>query len=117
MAEFTNKPGKTTDVREANGEVRGGDDGGHLDHELNHVDDEYSPKPGMCRENHVQQADAEQRLPARDAEQYRRDLAGGKVDRAHDDAVEEQPEVDSPETTNHGRGSAGVTDLVELVVR
>ena len=45
-------------------------------------------------------ADDQQRLPALQAEQDAGDLAGGQVDRRHDHAVEEEPEVDRAEAAH-----------------
>ena len=105
------------DFRGVDREPGGGDDRRHLDHELDHVDDQHTPQPGVRGKGHVEHADAEQRLPALQAEQHSRDLAGREIDRRHDHAVEEEAEIDGPEAAHRARGPARIADLVELEVR
>jgi len=45
-------------------EVCGGDHGRHLDEELDHVDDQHAPQPGVRGEDQVEAADQAERLPA-----------------------------------------------------
>ena len=98
-------------------EVRRRDDGRHLDHELHHVDDEHAPQAGMRREHHIQDAEDEDRLPRRHREEDIRDLARRERDRAHDEAVEKQSEVDGAEPTHHRGRLPGIAQLVELEIR
>ena len=98
------------------GEVGRGDDGGHLDEELDHVDDQDAPEARDRGEDDVEQADEEEGLPAVEPEEDGGDLAGGQVDRGHDDAVEEEAEVDRAEAADDAGGLARIAELVELEV-
>ena len=104
------------DLRRRHGEVGRRDHRRHLHEELDHVDDEHAPQPGERGERHVEHADQQQRLPAIEAEQDAGDLARRQVHRRHDQAVEEQAEVDGAEAAQRRRGAAGVAQLVELEV-
>ena len=70
----------------------------------------------MCGEHDVEQADREQRFPAAETEQHSGNLAGGQVHGGHDDAVEEQAEVEGAEAAHGAGGLAGVAELVEFQV-
>jgi len=83
---------------------------------MNHVDDEDAPQPGIGRKDDVQRADEHERLPSREAEQNAGNLAGRKIHRRHDHAVEEEAEIQRPKATNDGRGFARVPDLIELQI-
>ena len=54
---------------------------------------------------------AEQRLPALEAEEHRRDLARREVHRGHDHAVEEQPEVHRAKPAHAARRRAGIAQI------
>ena len=97
-------------------EVGRRDHGRHLDEELDHVDDEHAPQARVRREDDVQQAHEDERLPVVEAEEHVRDLDRGEVDRGHDHAVEEEAEIDRPEAAHEARGLARVAQLVELEV-
>ena len=114
--QLVDEPGQAADLRRLQCEPRRRDDGGHLDEELNHVDDEHAPEPRVRGKDHVEDADAEERLPPLEAEEDSRDLAGGQVDRRHDHAVEQQAEVDGAEAADDARRRPRVADLVELEV-
>src|SRR6185295_9934435 len=92
------------------------DDGRHLDEELNHVDDEHAPETRVRRKYDVQDPDPEQRLPALEPEQDAADLARGEVDRRHDHAVEEQPQVDGAKAADDAGSFARIPDFVELEI-
>ncbi len=116
VGELVDQAREAAHLRQRDGEIGGGDDGGHFDEELDHVDDQHSPQAGMGGEHDVQQADREQRLPAAETEQHGGDLAGGEIHRGHDDAVEEQAEVEGAEAAHGAGGLAGVAELVEFQV-
>ena len=107
---------QAADLRGLQREVGGGDHRRHLDEELDHVDDEHAPQAGVGGEGHVEQAHEQQRLPALEAEEDPRDLAGRQVDGGHDHAVEEEPQVDGAEPAHDARRLSRVADLVELEV-
>ncbi len=112
--------GRDEDVHPADvldGEVGGGDDGRHLDEELDHIDDQDAPEAGDRGEDDVETANEEKGLPPGQSEQDGGDLAGGQVDRGHDHAVEEEAQVDRPEAADEGRRLPRVADLVEFEVR
>ena len=71
----------------------------------------------MGGEHDVEDADAEERLPALEAEEDAGDLARGQVDRRHDHAVEQQAEIDGAEPAHDAGRVPRVADLVELEVR
>src|SRR5512140_662675 len=98
------------------GEVGRRDDRGHLDEELDHVDDQDAPEAGDRGEDDVEDADEEERLPAIEPEEDGGDLAGGQIDRGHDDAVEEEAEVDRAKAADDAGGLARIAELVELEV-
>ena len=111
------RPDKAAHLRRVQREPRRRDDRRHLDEELNHVDDEHAPEAGVRREDDVQDADEEQRLPALEAEQDPGDLAGRQVHGGHDHAVEQQAEVDGAEAAHQACRPPRVADLVELEIR
>ena len=98
------------------GEPGGGDDSGHLDEELDHVDDQDAPQAGMGGEHDIEHAANQQGFPAGQAEENIGNLAGGEADGGHDEAVEEEPEVYGAEAADDRGGLAGVTDFVELEI-
>ena len=114
--QLVDEPRQAADLRRLQREPRGRDDGGHLDEELDHVDDEHAPQARMRGEYHVEDAHAEERLPALEAEEDAGDLAGGQVDRRHDHAVEEKPQIHRAESAHDARRVARIADLVELEV-
>ena len=95
-------------LRLAQGVHRGGHRAGHRDPELDEIGDEHAPQPGRRGESHIEQRADDQRLRHRPAEHHVRDLRGREVDRGHDDAIEQQPEVHRPEAAHQGGGPAAV---------
>ena len=71
----------------------------------------------MRREDDVQDADKQQRLPALEAEQDPGNLAGRQVHRGHDHAVEQQARGNRAEPAHQSCRPPGVADLVELEIR
>ena len=114
--QLRDQPVEPADLRRTQREVGGRDHGRHLDEELDHVDDEHAPQARVRGERDVQQPDERQRLPASRAEQHAGDLAGRKIHRRHDHAVEQQAEVDRAKAADDRRGLPGIADLVELEV-
>jgi hypothetical protein len=98
--ELVDQAGKASDLWKSKRKVCRRDDGGHLDEELYHIDDQHSPEPRMCGKGDVQQAYEEERLPAFKAEEDAGDLAGREIDSRHDQAVEEQSEIDRAEDSH-----------------
>ncbi len=94
---------EAADLRRLQREVRGRGHRRHLDEELDHVDDEHAPEARVRRERDVEHADEGQRLPAREAEEHAGDLAGRQVHGGHDQAVEQQAEVDCAEAAHQAR--------------
>ena len=109
-------PVQTAHLRQFQREVGGRDHGRHLDEELDHIDDQHAPETGMGGKNHVEHAASQQRLPSIQPEQNAGDLAGSQIHVGHDDDVEEEAEVNGPETADHARGLAGVAHLVKFQV-
>ena len=70
----------------------------------------------MGGEDHVQNTTDDDGLPGRHAEEDVGDLAGSEGHHAHDEAVEEQPEVEGAEAAHDRGGGAGVAVFVELEV-
>src|SRR5436305_11355199 len=99
---------KAADLGKFERENSGGDDGGHLDEELDHVDDEDAPEAGVRGERGVEDAAEEKGLSACKAEQDAGDFAGGQIDAGHDETVKEQPEIHGTEAADHGSGFARV---------
>ena len=88
------QPVQPADGRLLEREVRHREGAGHRDAELDEVDDQHAPEPGDRGEADVEAGADQQRLPHRPAEHDVGDLGGGEVDRRHDEAVEEQAQVD-----------------------
>ncbi len=115
--EFVDQALQAADRGQLECEIGRRDHGRHLDEELDHVDDQHAPEAGVGRENHVEHAHQEQRLPAFEAEEDSRDLAGRQVHGGHDHAVEEQAEVNRPETADDACRLPRVAHLVEFEIR
>ena len=80
------------------------------------VGDEHPPQPAHRREE--DRLTPQTRACAPSASRARvADLGGGEVHRRHDDAVEEQAEVDGAEAAQDPGRLPGIADLVELEVR
>ena len=75
-------------------EIRRRHDRRHLDEELNHVYDQHAPQTRVRGEDHVEHAAKNDRLPRRHPEKDVGDLAARQRHHAHDETVEEQPEID-----------------------
>ena len=76
----------------------------------------HAPEPGDRGEEDRDRRGEEEGALHRPAEDDVADLGGGEIHRRHDDAVEEETEVDGAESADEGGGLAGVADLVELEV-
>ena len=71
----------------------------------------------MRGEHDVQAADHRQRLPALQTEEHGGDLDGGEVHRGHDDAVEQEAQVEGAKAAHDTGRGVRVADLVELQIR
>ena len=107
---------ETSHLRRRHREVRGRNHRRHLDEELNHVDDEHAPEPGVCREHDVEDTHPHERLPALQPEQDAGDLDGRQVDGRHDHAVEQQAQINRAEAAQPPRRTPRVSNLVELEI-
>ena len=98
------------------GEVGGGENGGHFDKELDHINDEHAPEAGVGGEEDIENAAGDNRLPRGEAEEDIGDFAGGEGDHAHDEAVKEEAEVNGAEATDERGGATGVAVFVEFEI-
>ena len=57
IAKLVDQSAEAAHLRQLHGEVSGGNDGRHLDEELDHVDDQHAPEAGVGGEHDVEQAD------------------------------------------------------------
>ena len=89
----------------------------HLEKELHHVDYQDAPQPRVRREHYIQQAHAQQSLPALQPEQYAGNLASRQIHARHDDAVEEEPEINRAESAHRARRVSRIPQLVKFQVR
>ncbi len=116
VGELIDHAGEAADLRQSDREIGGGDNGGHLDEELDHIDHQDTPETGVRGEDDIEQSHGQQRFPARKAEEDGGDFAGGEVDGRHNDAVEEEAEVDGAEAADRAGGLAGIAQLVEFEI-
>ena len=116
VRQLVHQAAQAAHLRQGHGEIGRRDHRRHLDEELDHVDHQHAPQAGMRGEYHVEQAHRQQRLPAVEPEQHGGDLARRQVHRGHDDAVEEEAQVDRAEAAHRAGGLAGIAQLVEFQV-
>ena len=110
------QPRQPADRRLRQREVRRREAAGQGDAELDRVGDQHPPEPRHRGEEDRDDRADHQRPPHRPAQHDVGDLGGGEVDRRHDDAVEQEAQVDRPEAAEHRRRLPRVADLVELEV-
>jgi hypothetical protein len=101
------------DVRMRDRVVGGGERAGHGDHEEEQIGDDDAPQTRRGRVENRRRSGEEHDLVLRHAQQHAPDLDRGERDRRHDHHVEEDAQVDGPESAQERGGRSRVAQLVE----
>ena len=113
---FMDEPAQAADRRMLEREVSDREGAGHRDEELDRVGHHDAPESGHRGEEDRDRRGEEQGALHGPAEDDVADLGGGQIHGRHDDAVEEEAEIDGAETAHEGGRLAGIPDLVELEI-
>ena len=89
IGNLVRQSGKSADLRLSEDKIGQRESPGHGDAKLDQVDDQDPPEPGACRKNDIHHTADDERFLGRPSECHGGDLHCSKVDRCHDETIEE----------------------------